>query len=130
MTLTQMKTFSCLVTLAALFVTSSVRAETIEFCGGLYRYIDIEFMRVRPVEGCFGTRWPRAGEALGWTYSATPPDANVEFIEEHATVCFSVGPEVERIVSRGRKVPRYRVTRQAARLGQLCSVVRRSTRQL
>lgn len=108
--LKQMKALSCLATFAALLVTSSVRAETIEFCGGLYRYIDIEFMRVRSTKGCIGTRSPRAGEALGWTYSATPPNANVEFIVEHATVCFSVGPEVERIVSRGRKVPRYRVT--------------------
>jgi hypothetical protein len=107
---TQMKSLSCLAALTALFVTFSARADTIEYCGGLYRYIDIEFMKVRPTEGCIGTRWPRAGEALGWTYSATPPDANVEFIEEHATLCFSVGPEVERIVSRGRKVPRYRVT--------------------
>ena len=110
MMLTQMKSLSRLAALAALFVSFTARAETIEFCGGLYRYIDIEFMKARPTEGCIGTRWPRAGEALGWTYSATPPDANVEFIEEHTTLCFSVGPEVERIVSRGRKVPRYRVT--------------------
>jgi hypothetical protein len=108
----QMRTrsVSCFAALIALLASPAVEAETIEFCGGLYRYIDIEFMKVRPTEGCIGTRWPRAGEALGWTYSTTPPDANVEFIEEHATLCFSVGPEVERIVSRGRKVPRYRVT--------------------
>jgi hypothetical protein len=110
MMITRMQSLSCVAALAALFVNSGARAETIEFCGGLYRYVDIEFMKVRPAEGCIGTRWPRAGEALGWTYSTTPPGANVEFIEEHATVCFSVGPEVERIVSRGRKVPRYRVT--------------------
>ncbi len=105
-----MKSLLRLTTLTALLVPSISMAEAIEFCGGLYRYIDLEFMKARPAKGCIGTRWPRAGEALGWTYSVTPPDANVEFIEEHTTVCFSAGPEVERIVSRGRKIPRYRVT--------------------
>ncbi len=90
--------------------SGAARAESIEFCGGLYRYIDLEFMRPRASQGCLGVRWPRADEALGWTWSETPPDANVEWIVEHATICQGLGPSTDRVVSRGRKVPRYRVT--------------------
>lgn len=85
-------------------------AETIERCGPYYRYADMEFMRGNVNQGCLGVRWPNTGLPLGYTLSPTPPDAEVDFIEEHATVCFPLGMFKNKIVSQGRRIPRDRVT--------------------
>ena len=66
----------------------------IEKCDGLYKYFDADFM----------------GRDGGCTYSRTPPDKEVEFVVEAFTIrkigAFSNG----RTVSRGRKIPRHKVT--------------------
>lgn len=83
---------------------------SIEKCGPYYRYLDMRFMRDHVYDGCLGTRWPRAGQPLGFTVSRTPPDAETETILEEWTECHSVGPPVRNIVSTGRRIPRQDVT--------------------
>ncbi len=85
-------------------------AAEIEMCDGLYRYVNLEFMRPRASKGCFAMGGLSAGSSLGWTWSTTPPNADVEWIEEVATICHGQGPVSEQVISRGRKIPRYRVT--------------------
>lgn len=84
-------------------------AAEIEVCDGLYRYIDVEFMRARASKGCFAMGGLSAGSPLGWTWSSTPPNADVESIEEIATICHGQGPVSEVVISHGRKIPRYRL---------------------
>ncbi len=73
----------------------------IERCGSLYKYYDTEFMRKHRSAGARGS---------GYTFSATPPYEEVDFIVEAYTVhkrsSFSDG----KTVSRRRKIPRHKVT--------------------
>jgi len=91
-------------------LASTAQAQTIERCGPYFRYADMEFMRGNINKGCLGARWPSTGLPLGYTLSTTPPDAEVDFIDEHLTVCFPLGMFKSQIVSQGRKIPRDRLT--------------------
>lgn len=85
--------------------STSSGALGIEECNGEFRYIDEEFLRRNH---CFGTRLA-PNNPLGYTVSRTPPDADVESIEELYTVCIGPGPPAFNIISRGRKIPRDKV---------------------
>lgn len=100
---------ACLVGMALLAPAAAGAAAEIEMCDGLYSYIDLEFMRPRASKGCYAVGGLSAGSPLGWTWSATPPDADVEWVEEVATICHGQGPVREEVISRGRKIPRYRL---------------------
>jgi hypothetical protein len=71
----------------------------------------MKFMRQHVNDGCVAGRAPRnIGEPLGYTVSRTPPDENVEFIQEDQTICMGVGPLFLHILSEGRSIPRRDVT--------------------
>ncbi len=90
---------------------------SIEQCGPYYRYIDMDFMRANVHKGCLGTRWPRAGQPLGFTVSRTPPDAEADVVVEEWTECHGVSHDVQMILSQGRRIPRGDVTPKLHQFG-------------
>lgn len=71
----------------------------IEKCGSYYKYYDLLFMR----QVGYGRSRPN-----GYTFSSTPPHAEVDHITEGTTVLVrGIGPG--RVVSTGRRIPRENV---------------------
>ena len=66
----------------------------------LFAYYDTEFMRKYT---------PRRGGFNGYTRSKTPPDAEVETIEEQVTFYTPLQLDERREISHGRKIPRSQV---------------------
>jgi len=87
----------------------------IKMCGGRYYYIDRQFLRENSHKGCSNRRY---GGAFGYTVSKTPPNVKSKYIVELYTVCNLGGFGKTKIISRGRKILRHKVSPQKYTWGE------------